>query len=1170
MPINSPTGFLDITNATLRTSNLEAQNLLITGGNIYVTSELEADATVLNLENVTRKGNVSSNTIEITNATTGIVATGNVHALKFIGSGSHLTGIPPTAITGTLSQWSDGANSDVYIASNVGIGNVHTLTSNNLQVGGNLYVRDTDANVLTVNGNVVASYFEGDGSKLSGIVTDLQGVTDNGNVTTNVVQFSNATTGLVTTANIEVGGDIKVVGLSAGTVPYVASDKFLKDSFITMTGDATVITSNLDVTGNIFMRGNKFIVESETKLINDAIIGIANNNTVSTTDKGIIMQNTTGNVAIIHHGAGDGFADQLTFGYTADPLDTVTVTNDLTKELTVNVLGNVITQNNLSVGGTLSINNITAAAQHSLQAVTNVGNVTSNTVQFSNAITSLVASSNIVATGNVSAGRDTDTTSYFGRAAVGYMGTSDQASFAHFDRNSSAQYALKQTAVGATTINTPATQHIRFTVNDGNAGAEKMRITSAGNVGIGVSAPHANLHVEGNVYVSSNLTVSGNVSDLTIVSNVNMLHTANTAAIKLNSNVVTEFSRSKKLIKYPRVGLTSNSSGGYVAGRSTVYTNSAGLEAWKMFDGDVSTYWHSENSTGYWNSNGTYDGSSELITGHLGEWVTLQLPTNEKVQLHGIRVFPRGLRDVHGAGAAPKDVVVIGSDDGSSWNVIASTTLTGYRFGTNPSASTPDYEEYIPAEFFFQTNKYYRHVGLIIKSLHSGNHVHASISNLEFLGTPEYDPETHGTNVNFKTEMNTPTTDGLNVYYDAKNFVSGSVTVQDETSNNRDAEMNATFDNGQIKAFDFSGAYTSNVTTSDHGLGTGDVQFSLAMWLYRKSKSGGATHDYVVQMGTGGTNYQSILVWIYNDQINFDAWSAAVRYDDIIRNDTWYHFVLTHNGGSVPSSENTVMYVNGRPVKPSAPGGEPTRLLGNPATRKNNPFNLQGSKLTLGSEHNGTTEYFNGKIANFRLYNRVINSEEALHLYNFQKEEFGHGVNTLTLKDGCLGIGTDKPRAALDYHGERRVYGMEIPTFSVTRNDSETAVSGYNTASGNYIFFNHANVNRGGHYTFDDGRFTAPLAGCYQFSFFGMSYTNTTVGIEIRKNGAELSYTATGESTSNGCWPYSTATGSAHNHVHGTVIMFLHPGDYVQVYVQTGNIYTGHNAHNQFSGFYIG
>ena len=511
MPIYSPTGFLDITNATLRTSNVEAENLLMTGGNIYVTSELETDATVLNLENVTRKGNVSSNTIEITNVTTGIVATGNVHASKFIGSGSHLTGIPPSAITGTLSQWSDGTNGDVYIASNVGIGNVHTLTSNTLQVGGNLYVRDTGSNVLTVNGNVVANYFEGDGSKLSGIVTDLQGVTDNGNVTTNVVQFSNVTTGLVTTANIEVGGDLKIDGLTAGTVPYVAADKFLKDSFITTTGDTTVITSNLDVTGNIFMRGDKFIVNSESKLINDAIIGIANNNTVSTTDKGIIMQNTTGNVAIIHHGTGDGFADQLTFGYTDDPLDTVTVTNDLTKELTVNVLGNVITQNNLSVGGTLSINNITAAAQHSLQAVTNVGNVTSNTVQFSNAITSLVASSNIVVTGNVSAGHDTNTTSYFGRAAVGYMGQNNHASFAHVSHNTTSSYALKQTAGGPTYINTPATGHIRFTVNDGNSGAEKMRITSAGKVGIGVSAPDATLHVVGNAYVSSNLTVSGNV-----------------------------------------------------------------------------------------------------------------------------------------------------------------------------------------------------------------------------------------------------------------------------------------------------------------------------------------------------------------------------------------------------------------------------------------------------------------------------------------------------------------------------------------------------------------------------------------------------------------------------------------------------------------------------------
>jgi len=175
------------------------------------------------------------------------------------------------------------------------------------------------------------------------------------------------------------------------------------------------------------------------------------------------------------------------------------------------VLGNVITQNNLSVGGTLSINNITAAAQHSLQAVTNVGNVTSNTVQFSNAITSLTASSNIVATGNVSAGYNTNTTSYFGRAAVGYMGQNNHASFAHVSHNTTSSYALKQTAGGPTYINTPATGHIRFTVNGDNSGTEKMRITSAGKVGIGANTPDATLHVVGNAYVSSDLIVSSDV-----------------------------------------------------------------------------------------------------------------------------------------------------------------------------------------------------------------------------------------------------------------------------------------------------------------------------------------------------------------------------------------------------------------------------------------------------------------------------------------------------------------------------------------------------------------------------------------------------------------------------------------------------------------------------------
>ena len=67
---------------------------------------------------------------------------------------------------------------------------------------------------------------------------------------------------------------------------------------------------------------------------------------------------------------------------------------------TLEVTGNTHVSSNLSVGGVLKINTITAAAQHSLQAVTNVGNITSNTVQFSNVTTGLVT------TGNVEVGKE--------------------------------------------------------------------------------------------------------------------------------------------------------------------------------------------------------------------------------------------------------------------------------------------------------------------------------------------------------------------------------------------------------------------------------------------------------------------------------------------------------------------------------------------------------------------------------------------------------------------------------------------------------------------------------------------------------------------------------------------------------------------------------------------
>ena len=135
-----------------------SSNLYITG-NAYVSSNIAVGGVLTmgtvnvvarhDLEAVTATGNITPLTIEFTNATTGIVATGNVE----------------------------------------------------------------------VGGNVVASYLYGDGSNITGISSNLDQIVNIGNVTSNTVQFSNATTSLTATSNIEVAGFVGSSGTGALTLP---------------------------------------------------------------------------------------------------------------------------------------------------------------------------------------------------------------------------------------------------------------------------------------------------------------------------------------------------------------------------------------------------------------------------------------------------------------------------------------------------------------------------------------------------------------------------------------------------------------------------------------------------------------------------------------------------------------------------------------------------------------------------------------------------------------------------------------------------------------------------------------------------------------------------------------------------------------------------------------
>jgi hypothetical protein len=84
------------------------------------------------------------------------------------------------------------------------VGVANTNPQHAFSVGSNLYIDTESSNVLTVDGNVVC---EGVKVGLIEIIPsyDFAAVSNVGNVTQSTIQFSNATTGFVTTANIEVG-----------------------------------------------------------------------------------------------------------------------------------------------------------------------------------------------------------------------------------------------------------------------------------------------------------------------------------------------------------------------------------------------------------------------------------------------------------------------------------------------------------------------------------------------------------------------------------------------------------------------------------------------------------------------------------------------------------------------------------------------------------------------------------------------------------------------------------------------------------------------------------------------------------------------------------------------------------------------------------------------------
>ena len=188
MPIGTPEGFLDITNATLRTSVVGISNTGPTG-ELSVGSNLHVDTTASNVLQVV--GNVS-----VHNMTLGEIRMLPAHGLENV-----------TEVGNTTPFTVSFSNATTGLA-----------TTSNLHVGGTLKIGTVE--------------FE---NPLS-----LAAVSLVSNTTPYTIEFSNAATGLATTANVDVGGELTVSGNATVSSNLTVGEELTVSGNTTVTGDLVV------------------------------------------------------------------------------------------------------------------------------------------------------------------------------------------------------------------------------------------------------------------------------------------------------------------------------------------------------------------------------------------------------------------------------------------------------------------------------------------------------------------------------------------------------------------------------------------------------------------------------------------------------------------------------------------------------------------------------------------------------------------------------------------------------------------------------------------------------------------------------------------------------------------------------------------------------------------
>jgi len=400
-----------------------------------------------------------------------------------------------------------------------------------------------NAPIVADEGDINYVYVNDDNNDLkkiepSNLLTQLQTfeqVSAAGNVVSNVIEFTNVTTGLVTTSNLQVGSNISVTGLvdpNKKYLPMVDHDGFFKQSpvYLTGTGKYVISAAEAEFLGNITLSGNNTIVSSTSVTIEDRILGIGANNSVTNLDTGFMMEHQDGgtyaNVAVIYHADEHRFSISYTQNTFTD--DHILHYEDETHRMLIDLIGNVEVQHNLVVNEATTITDNLTVGTNDLVVDTSTSRVGIGT-DAPGFTLDVHGTSNVGAfsADSVSVSDTTSTTSKTSGAVqiAGGLGVSGNvhglnANFEDVVANSviinDTTFSESQTTGALVVSGGVGIAEDLYALRgvfsqDLTVDTNTLKVLGFENrVGINTVAPNAGLHVVGNVYVSSNLTVDTN------------------------------------------------------------------------------------------------------------------------------------------------------------------------------------------------------------------------------------------------------------------------------------------------------------------------------------------------------------------------------------------------------------------------------------------------------------------------------------------------------------------------------------------------------------------------------------------------------------------------------------------------------------------------------------